>query len=122
MKEPTIELSFAPETPPLRMDEGGIARVGLSRISLDVIVEQYENGMSPEGIVRAYDALQLADVHAVISYYLRHHEDVQAYLKRRKEEAEIQKTKIENERTPVSREELLTRQRVRENENAPAGQ
>ena len=40
---------------PLRVDEGGAVRVGKSRISLDMVVEQYENGMSPEDIVRGYD-------------------------------------------------------------------
>jgi uncharacterized protein (DUF433 family) len=53
---------------PLRVDEGGAVRVGDSRISLDLIVEQYENGMTPEEMVRAYDTLVLADVYAVIAY------------------------------------------------------
>src|ERR1700752_1862912 len=73
--------------PPLRVDEGGAVRVGKSRISLDSIVEQYENGMTPEDIVRAQDTLVLADVHAVIAYYLRHQDEVRTYLKRREEEA-----------------------------------
>jgi uncharacterized protein (DUF433 family) len=57
---------------PLRLAEGGVWRVGNSRISLDLIVEQYENGMTPEEIVRAYDTLGLADVHATIDYYRRY--------------------------------------------------
>jgi hypothetical protein len=55
------------EPPPLRVDEGGAVRVGKSRVSLDVVVEQYENGMTPENLVRAYDTLDLADVHAVVA-------------------------------------------------------
>ena len=39
--------------------------------------------MTPEDMVRAYDTLLLADVHAVIAYYLRHRDAVRAYLKRR---------------------------------------
>ena len=54
----------------------------------EVVVEQYDNGMTPEDLVRAYDTLELADVHAVIAYYLRHKDEVTAYLKRRKEEAD----------------------------------
>ena len=80
------------------MDEGGAVRVGKSRISLDLVVEQYENGMTPEDMVRAYDTLVLADVHAVIAYYLRHRDEVRAYLKRREEEAEALRAKIEAER------------------------
>jgi uncharacterized protein (DUF433 family) len=50
------------EAPPLRVDDGGAVRVGNSRTSLDLIVEQYEYGMTPEEMVRAYDTLGLADV------------------------------------------------------------
>ena len=71
------------DRPPLRVDDGGAIRVGKSRIALDVVVEQYENGMTPEDMVRAYDTLVLADVHAVIAYYLRHRDAVHGYLKRR---------------------------------------
>ena len=100
-------LSFHADPPPLRMDEGGVVRVGNTRVSLDLIVEQYENGMTPEGMVRAYDTLDLADVHAVIAYYLRHKDAVRAYLKRREEEAKVLRAKIEAERPRISREELF---------------
>jgi uncharacterized protein (DUF433 family) len=50
------------EAPPLQVDDGGAVRVGNSRISLDLIVEQYESGMTPEEMVRAFDTLVLADV------------------------------------------------------------
>src|SRR5713101_5033143 len=103
---------------PLRVDEGGTVRVGTTRISLDLAVEQYENGMTPEDLVRAYDTLVLADVHAVIAYYLRHRDIVQAYLKRRQEEAEILRAKIEGEHPRVSREELLARRNSSENAGA----
>ena len=110
------------EAPPLRADEGGAVRVGKSRVSLDLVVEQYENGMTPEDLVRAYDTLDLADAYAVIAYYLRHREEVRAYLKRRGEEAEALRVKIEAERPRVSREELLARRRAREQADAPTGQ
>ena len=107
---------------PLRVDEGGAVRVGNSRVSLDLIVEQYENGMTPEEMVRACDMLVLADVYAVIAYYLRHRDEVRAYLKRRKEEATSLQAKIEAEHPRVSREELLARRSARENANAPTSQ
>src|SRR3989440_6943812 len=109
------------DLPPLRADEGGAVRVGKSRISLDLVVEKYENGMTPEDMVRAYDTLALADVYAVIAYYLRHREEVRTYLKQRAEEAETLRAKIEGERSPVSREELLARRGAREKGNAPLG-
>jgi uncharacterized protein (DUF433 family) len=110
------------EAPPLRLDEGGAIRIGNSRITLDLVVEQYGNGMSPEDMVRAYGALALADAHAVIAYYPRHRDEVRAYLKRRTAEAESLRAKIEAERPRISREQLEARRGARENADAPAGQ
>ena len=115
-------LPLHPEPPPLRVDEGGAVRVGKSRVSLDLVVEQYENGMTPEDLIRAYDTLELADVHAVIAYYLRHRDEVRAYLKRRAEEAVALRARIEAERPRVTREELLARRSAREKDHAPTGQ
>jgi uncharacterized protein (DUF433 family) len=119
---PAGPLPLHAERPPLRVDEGGAVRVGRSRISLDLIIEQYENGMTPEDMVRAYDTLKLGDVHAVIAYYLRHRDEVRAYLNRRAGEAEALRAKIEAERPRVTREELLARRRARGTDHAPAGQ
>jgi uncharacterized protein (DUF433 family) len=122
MKSLADGLPLHPDRPPLRVDEGGAVRVGNTRISLDLVVEQYENGMTPEDMVRAYDTLVLADVHAVIAYYLRHRDEVRAYLNGREEEAQALQAKIEAERPRVSREELLARHRARKKDNAPTGQ
>src|SRR5262245_34213137 len=110
------------DRPPLRVDQGGVIRVGKSRINLDLVVEQYENGMTPEDMVRAYDTLVLADVYAVIAYYLGHRDEVRAYLKRRAEGAEALRAKIEAERPRISRQELLARRSAREQANVPTGQ
>lgn len=109
------------EFPPLRVHEGGVIRVGHSRVSLDSVVEQYENGMTPEDMVLAYDTLVLADVHAVLAYYLRHRDEVRAYLTGRAEEAEALRAKIEAEHPRVSRSEMLARRSTREKADATAG-
>jgi uncharacterized protein (DUF433 family) len=119
---PVEALPLHADRPPLRVDEGGAVRVGKSRISLDCVVEHYENGMTPEDMVRAYDTLVLADVHAVIAYYLRHRDDVRAYLKRREAEAKDLRATIEAEHPRVSREELVARRSAREKDNAPTRQ
>lgn len=121
MKSLAESLPLSTEVSPIRVDEGGVVRVGKSRISLDLVVEQYENGMTPEDMVRAYDTLVLADVHDVIAYYLRHRDEVQVYLKLRAEEAEALKAKIEAERPRVSADELVARRGAREQANAQTG-
>ena len=115
-------LSLHTEHSPLRLDEGGAVRVGNTRVSLDLIVEQYENGMTPEDMIRAYDTLALADVHAVIAYYLRHKDEVQAYVKGRAQEAETLRAAIEAERPRVSREDLIARRSAKEKADASVGQ
>jgi len=119
--EPAEMLPLQAESPPLRLDEGGVIRVGNSRISLDLVVEQYDNGATPEDMVRAYDTLVLADAYSVISYYLRHRDLVRTYLKWRAEEGEALRTTIEAEHPRVSREELMERRTAREKNHAPAG-
>lgn len=116
------ELPLHAVPPPLRVDEGGTVRVGKSRVSLDLVVEQYNNGMTPEDLVRAYDTLDLAEVHAVIGYYLGHRVEVRAYLKRREEQAKALRAKIEAEHPRVSREDLLARRGAKEEADVPTGQ
>ena len=68
-------------------------RVAATRITLDLVVARFEEGACPEEIVHSYDTLHLEDVYAVIAYYLRHKDEVLAYLrgaakKRRRRSAE----------------------------------
>ncbi len=65
--------------------------------------------MAPEDMVRHYDSLQLADVHAAIAFSLRHRDDVQAFLDRRTAAGEALKTTIESVHAAFSRDELATR-------------
>jgi len=121
MASSTDRLSWQTEAPPLRVDEGGAVRVGDSRVSLDVLVEQYDNGMTPEDMVRAYESLVLADVHAVIAFYLRHRDEVQAYIQRRSDEAATLRASLESTRPRMTRETLLKRRHTLEKGDAPPG-
>jgi len=66
--------------------QGGL-RVTGTRVLLERIVHAFEDGATPEGIVQSYDTLPLADVYAVLAWYLRHKAEVQDYLRKRAEEA-----------------------------------
>ncbi len=105
--------SFVAEPPPLRQDDTGTIRVGGTRITLDTVVEAWLNGESAEKIAEAYDALTLAEVYAVISYYLRHRSEVQDYLERRRQQAEESQARIEQRFPPQDlRAKLLARQKA----------
>lgn len=73
-------LVIAAEPPPLVIDQEGRARVSGTRVTLDTVVEAFEQGATPEEIAREYPTLPRADVYTVIGYYLHHQEAVKAYL------------------------------------------
>ncbi len=79
---------------PLRADEHGSIRVGGTRVLLELVVHAYESGATPQQIAERFDTLELADVHAVIAYYLRHRSEVEEYLRRREAEARSLRERI----------------------------
>jgi uncharacterized protein (DUF433 family) len=79
----------------MRWDEDGGLRIGRTRVTLDTLIGFFIQGSSAEDLVRQFPTLALADVELVIRYYLAHREEVDAYLKRRDEEAAEIRRKIE---------------------------
>lgn len=106
---------------PLRVHPGGVIRIGESRISLDLIVEQYENGMSPEDMVRAYESLDIAQVYAALAFYLQNKEALRAYFRQREAEAGELRLKIESERPRMPQRELTSQSSAKESADAPPG-
>jgi uncharacterized protein (DUF433 family) len=99
-----------PEVPPLRVDRDGVMRVGGTRVTLDLVVSAWQRGKAPEQIAADYDTLHLADIYAVISYYLRHRAEVDAYLEQRRQQAEEIRRQNEKHFPPDGiRERLLAR-------------
>src|SRR5437588_11875140 len=88
--------------PPIRIDADGVMRVGGTRVTLDTVLGAYQMGRSVEEIQESYPSLQLADIHAVISYYLRHRAEVDEYLEGRRQQAE--EVRHENEARWPSKE------------------
>lgn len=100
---------------PLRTNADGVILVGNTRVTLDTVVTAYKLGATADGIVLDYDSLSLADIYAVISYYLLHRHEVEAYLAEGEKQAE--QVRRENEaRRPAGdlRERLLARKAQRE--------
>lgn len=93
---------LAAEAPPLREDASGSVRVGNSRVLLELVIRAFQNGATPETIVQRYPTLSLADVYAVITYYLRHRDEVVDYLARRESEAAEVRERIEERQGDLS--------------------
>ena len=83
-----MALSVAAQPIPLALDADGVYRVGGTRVTLDTVIAAFEGGSTPEEIAQDYSSLALADIYAVITYYLRERAEVEAYLKERKIKAE----------------------------------
>jgi len=99
-------MPLQPDPVPLRLDEQGVIRVGDSALPLERVIDCYNSGARPEGIVECYDTLRLADVHGALAYYLNHHTEVETYLAHRELAAEEERKKIAND-YPMSSARLL---------------
>jgi len=57
-------------------------RIKGTRVGIETVLDDYLNGASPEEIAARYRTLTLEQVYATVTYYLRHREEVDAYLAR----------------------------------------
>jgi uncharacterized protein (DUF433 family) len=109
---------------PLFDDGQGGLRVSGTRVLLERIVHAFEDGATPEGIVERYDTLHLADVYAVLTWYLRHKANVDDYLRKRADEAAAVRETIEANQPARAdlRARLMARRARKEFVDAPPTQ
>ncbi len=81
---------------PIRIDKDGVIRVGQSRVVIEVVVQEFHKGTSPEAIVEAYPALDLEDVRDAIAHYVAYREEVDTYMRARQEKADRLRQEIES--------------------------
>jgi uncharacterized protein (DUF433 family) len=105
-----MSLTILAEPAPLVVNADSVVLIGKTRVTLDTIIEMFETGATAEAIHEQFPTVDLADIYAAISYYLKHQTEVAQYLKARAELA--QKVRAENERRFPSqglRDRLLAR-------------
>lgn len=108
-----MSMTISAEPIPLATDDRGVIRVGGTRVSLDSVIYAFADGSTPEEIVQQYPTLNLADVYPVITYYLKHREDVDEYLRNREAQREGIRKEIESRCDPRGiRARLLSRRRA----------
>jgi len=95
---------------PLKTDANSVIRVSQTRIMLDTVVTAFLEGATAEEIREQYSSLELADIYAVLSYYLQHQTEVNAYLLERQNLANFIQQEAEKQFNPVGiRDRLLAR-------------
>lgn len=115
MKVSIETLTITAETIPLEVDADGIVRVGGTRVTFETVVTAFEEGATAEEILYQYPSLALADVYAVIGYYLRRRPEVEAYLCWRQQQAENVRRQNESRFDPRGvRDRLLARRAKQE--------
>lgn len=76
------------EKVPLVTESSGDIRIEGTRIFLEQIVRAFNEGKTPEEIHHSYPSLNLADIYSVLTYYLRHRDEVDTYVLQQTAKAE----------------------------------
>lgn len=80
---------------PIRTDEQGTIRIADTRVTLDVVIARFRQQRTPEQIQESFPTLKLADIYAVITYYLNNQDEIDAYLRQQDEAAVKLREEIE---------------------------
>ncbi|MEY2857049.1 MAG: hypothetical protein RLZZ74_1361 [Cyanobacteriota bacterium] len=106
-----MTLAIALEPAPIETDSHDVVRVAKTRVTLDTVVTAFLEGCTPEEIGEQYPSLQLPDKYLVIGYYLRHQDQVHAYLTERQRQVKVIRQEAEQRCSPIGiRDRLLARQ------------
>lgn len=89
--------AIQPDPVPLAMDGAGRLMVVGTRVPIDSLISAFKRGESPEAIHESFDTVALADVYAVLAYYLRHRDDLELYLSDRERQGLEIQARIESE-------------------------
>jgi uncharacterized protein (DUF433 family) len=105
-----MTLAIALEPTPIETDPHGVVRVSKTRVTLDTVVTAFLEGCTPEEIGEQYPSLQLSNIYLVIGYYLRHQNEVHAYLAERQRQANVIQQEAEQRFNSIGiRDRLLAR-------------
>ena len=91
---------------PLRTDADGVIRVGNTRVTLHTLIGFYKSGQTPEDLHDGFATVSLADIYAVVAYYLANRDTVDEYLHQIDIEAEQIRREIEANYSPEQKARL----------------
>lgn len=84
------------QTTPLYADRDGALRLASSRVLLDLVVYEFNQGATAEQIQDSFPALSLRSIYGAIAFYLEHQAAVDEYLRQRAAEAETLRQQLES--------------------------
>jgi uncharacterized protein (DUF433 family) len=84
------------QTTPLFEDKDGTIRIIGSRIPLDTIVYEFNQGATAEQIQDSFPSLSLRSIDGALAFYLEHQAAVEEYLRHREQEAAELRRKLES--------------------------
>ena len=89
----------------------------IAGVLLELVIRAFQRGATPESMNQSYETLKLADVYAVLAYYLAHQE---AHVRRCDDKAGALRRRIEAAQPDRSglRERLMQRATTMENKRA----
>lgn len=91
---------------PMKLDKHGVIRVSGTRVTLDTLLAWLNQGETPEELHEGFPTVPLADIYAIIAYYLANREQVDAYLQHNREIADRLQTEIEANYPPHIKESI----------------
>ena len=104
---------------PMKMDSEGVVRVAETRVTLDTLVAAFKNGGTPEQIAHDFPVLDLADVYAVITFYLHQRDPVENYLAEQRMKGDRIRQEMQTRFDPQGiRDRLLKRREAKDCSNA----
>jgi len=96
----------------IEIDEKGIPWIsGANTKVVEVVLDKMAHNSSPEEMHEQYPHLSLAQIHAALSYYYEHRDEVDADIERRDRYVENLRTQ---QKSPLTRKELESRLRARD--------
>lgn len=106
-----MALIVEPQPIPLTTTPEGVVRITGTRVPLETVVRAFYAGATPEEIAQDFPTVTLAQVYAVLAYYLAHRVEVDAYVMERTIVSAVARAAHEARFNPIGvRARLLARQ------------
>jgi len=93
-------------------DRDGTIRLAGSRVPLDTVVYEFNQGATPEQIQDSFPSVSLHTIYGAIAFYLEHQAAIDDYLRCREQEAEELRRKVESRPEVAAFRERLRRRRA----------